>query len=222
MLVKTNHAVLLQQIQQALDNLPAVESRYSLNESSGDFFYDTWHLKSEFRNTIWEELYESLPENKGEARIIKLVPGETYLAHADIDDRWHLNLSGSNSFLIEVNSKTMHSVITDGQWYDMDASIIHSAINLGSIDRLQLVVRHLLVRGRVDDSISITITPSHFQTDYRFKFDNIISPWLNQKNKQGVLDKFNFIGETVSFNLSEMHVEELKHIATDNFQIDYS
>ena len=60
-----------------------------LNEPTNDFFYDPWKIKDNYKNTPFETVLSVLP-NHGEARIIKLTEGECYLAHADIDDRYHM------------------------------------------------------------------------------------------------------------------------------------
>jgi hypothetical protein len=80
----------------------------TINQPTGDFFYDDWELKSEYKDTAIEHIYSSLPKRKGEARIISLSGGEAYSSHADIDDRYHLNLSGDRSFLIDLDNRTMH------------------------------------------------------------------------------------------------------------------
>lgn len=188
-----------------------------LNNPTGNFFYDPWIIKDEYRGTVWEELLDSLSVDKGEARVIRMNPGTTYMAHADIDDRWHLNLQGEQSYLIDLNNEEMHLLEQDGYWYNMDAGRIHIATNFGPIDRLQVVVRQLLKWSNKDSLINITIEPSNPQHDYRYKFDNIISPWLNIVNKRGNLADFRVEGEVVKFKTTKKELLDLN--LTENFKM---
>jgi hypothetical protein len=221
MLTKLHYTVSLGLLQQALLELPKLDTKLALNQPTGNFFYDPWGLKSEFVGTIWEELYNTLPETKGEARLIKLDPGETYLSHADIDDRWHLNISGEQAFLTDLQYNILHSQTCNGSWYSMDAGIIHSAVNLGAVPRIQFVVRKLLTPTHFDDLVAVTITPAYEQFDYRYRFDNIISPWLNRKNTQGVIKDFSYRDNIVSFKLYRPILSEFEKVVTERFQIEY-
>ena len=89
MLSKTNHTVDISLFQEACDQLPSRDMKTTINCPTGNFFYDAWKLKEEFKGTVWETLYNSLPVAKGEARIIILDPAHCYQTHADIDDRYH-------------------------------------------------------------------------------------------------------------------------------------
>lgn len=207
-------------ISQALDSLPTGKV-VVLNQKTERFFYDPWEIKSEFKNTIWEEILDSLPFDKGEARIIVLKPGETYMAHSDIDDRWHLNFSGSYAFLIDLKNKVMHETVNDGVWYAMDTSKIHVASNFGSVDRVQLVVRNLLIESKKTDLVNVKIVPSKPQYDYRYKFDHTWSPWLNLNSKKGLLANFNFDKDVVSFKMCPSLIQDFKKISNNNFIITY-
>jgi hypothetical protein len=70
-----------------------------LNEPTGNFFYDPWLIKDKYVGTVWEKLLASLPQPHGEARVIIMEPGSSYMAHSDIDNRWHLNIQGDYSYL---------------------------------------------------------------------------------------------------------------------------
>ena len=145
MIKKTNHCISVDLINKLdLSSISGV-GRIPLNEPTGRFFYDPWKLSKKYENSIWEDLYKSLPEeDKGEARIINIDSGNCYTAHCDIDDRYHLNLSGKDSYLIDLEKSQMHLLSKDGCWYEMDAGVIHTAANFGNRPRYQLVVRKLL------------------------------------------------------------------------------
>ena len=220
MLIKTEYSVpqsLLSSF--SLDCFQTMKT--SINRPTGNFFYEGWTISDEFLGTHWEKILKTLPMEIGEARVIKLSPGETYMAHADIDDRWHLNLSGEHSYLMDLDAKQMHLLNQDGNWYEMDTSKIHVASNFGSTDRLQLVVRKLLSETTDNDLVSIIIEPSTKQHDYRYKFDNIISPYLNKANKKLSIRDFKFNNEVVSFKLSRSELPNFKKIINNFFKVTY-
>lgn len=221
MLTKQSWYVDLKIINECLDICPD-EERLILNQPTGDFFYDPWTIKKEYIGTVWEKILTTLPGPIGEARIIRLIPGETYMAHADIDDRWHLNLSGERSYLIDLDNNKMHLLQKDQFWYKMSADKIHVAANFGSVNRLQLVVRELLSRTHSEDLISVTIEPNSKQFDYRYKFDNIISPYLNRANKNNLIRDFTFTKETVNFKICKSALEEFQKLLDDSFKVTYA
>lgn len=208
-------------IERALTEHPIEDGRVALNEPTGDFFYDKWQIKSEFKGTAWEEVLYTLPYTIGEARVITLEPNQSYMAHADIDNRWHLNLTNCQSYLIDLEAEKMYKQNNDGYWRYMFADKIHTASNYGSTSRKQLVVRELLKHSHFTNLIGVKITPAYEQFDYRYHFDNIISPWLNRKNQQGALDNFVYKDTVVSFKIAEHVKEELEDITVSLFNIEY-
>ena len=198
-----------------------LDRKMVINEPTGNFFYDPWVIKEKYKGSVWDRLISVLPPNTGEARIIVLEPGETYMSHADIDDRWHLTIEGTQSYLIDLSNKKMFELTTDGIWYDMDAGRLHVASNFGQIPRIQLVVRKLLIHGRSANTTKVKIEPAYDQHDYRYTFDNIISPWLNRLNKYGALNSFNFQDLAVEFNIADSVLPMIKEISKENFKITY-
>jgi hypothetical protein len=208
-------------IEQALKEHPITES-IVLNEPTGDFFYDKWVIKEFYKGTIWQQVLDTMPMSVGQARIIKLEPGESYMAHADIDNRWHLNLTGEQSYLIDLDNKVMYECVRDDHWAYMDASHIHAATNYGSIPRLQLVVRELLFRSRQPvDLVSVVMEPAHPQHDFRYKFDKIFSPFLNRANQKYKLADFAYNTSNLSFKLERELLEDFKQLATEDFKITH-
>jgi hypothetical protein len=194
----------------AIDNLPSFDFRVSLNKPLGRFFYDPWEIKQEFKDTVWEQILATLPFPYGEARIITLESGTNYRTHADIDDRYHLNLHGEDCFLINLEEGKMFPLRSDGIWYDMNAGLLHTAANFGRISRMQLVVRKLLVNGNINDSANIVISVGgSSEDDSRFVFDRIISPWLNLSNKQGNIKDFRYENQQIKFITEKIKVNEL-------------
>jgi hypothetical protein len=169
---------------------------------------------------VWEKIYNSRPLTIGEARIIKLESGKNYISHADIDDRYHLNLTGVNSYLIDLDKGNLHQTVKDGIWYEMNAGIRHSAINFGNRHRYQLVIRKLLNSNVLKNSKNVKMKSSIADLDEaRFCFDDQISPWLNWANKVGIINDFSYVNNEVSFNIEESYVAELKDKTSEYFYI---
>ena len=212
MLQRTDYKTKIPKIDASFEDV-----KTTLNQPTGNFFYDPWEIKPEFKGTVWEKLIKSLPTQHGEARVIVMQPGTTYMAHADIDNRWHLSLQSEQGYLIDLENSNMHLLEQDGYWYYMDAGRIHSASNYGSIARIQLVVRELLTASTNSNLVQVTIKPATTQYDYRYKFDNIVSPWLNKANLNNSIKDFEFENEIVRFKTSIVEMTDLK--LTKDFKI---
>lgn len=220
MLTRTNYKVDTITFQTACNLLPKCGMKTTINQPTGDFFYDPWVLKDEYKNTVWETLYNSLPVSKGEARIIILDPNQCYQIHADIDDRFHLNILGENSYLIDLVRDIMHPLTADGIWYNMDAGFLHTASNFGRCARVQLVIRQLLKKNKLNDLVNVTLSSTIADTnDARFLFDNTLSPWFNEANKLGYINSFSYSPIGIKFNIEKNKLDSLKHILPNEFKI---
>jgi hypothetical protein len=219
MLVLTNYSISPELLQLAQKEIPNIDSRLVLNQPTGRFFNDPWEIKPEFKGTVWEQILDSLNEDKGEARLIKLVQGMCYPSHADIDDRWHLTIQGNHSYLIDLETNTMHQTDKLGAWYVMDAGIRHSAANFGSCDRIQLVVRKLLPPPNIINPKCVSIKLKTVVEDRRFIFDDIISPWLNRAYKLGIVENFKGEDLEATFTIEDSAIEELINISSKYFSI---
>lgn len=179
----------------AVANIPMIDTKISINQPTGNFFYNKWEIKSEFTNTVWEEILNSLNVDEiGEARIIKIDIESCYTKHADIDNRWHFPLVSNDGYLIDIKNKTMYE-LDAGCWYYMDAGRPHSAVNFGCDARVHLVVRSLLNKGNITNPKKVRITtPDVYNA--RYLFDCHYSPLLNTLDKNYMIDKFNVIDST--------------------------
>ena len=220
MLSKTNYTVDLKLLQEACIQSPNEAMKTTINRPTGSFFYDPWVLKDEYKGTIWETLYDSLPANKGEARIIVLKSNQCYQIHADIDDRYHLNIRGESCYLMDLTHEKMFHLEQDGIWYNMDAGVLHTATNFGRRPRIQLVVRQLLTQNKLLDPVEVALSTTVANTDdARFIFDNTLSPWLNEANKLGFINSFDYLQVGVKFNIEKSKLESLKHILPSEFKL---
>jgi hypothetical protein len=191
-----------------------------LNNPTGDFFYDPWTIKDEYKDTVFDKLLSVLP-NIGQARLIKLISGDTYHAHADIDDRYHMSITGNYCYLIDLDNNTMYSVPVDGCWYLMDAGRLHVASNFGELYRYQLVVRQLLSHSSSNDLVQVTVESKIIHDKLRYYFDTTLSGWLNRANKRGLLDNFKATTTPMSCTmlLDRSLVEELKNTVHHDFEV---
>lgn len=223
MIFNTPYTVDLDLIKEALTFIPT-DDRTTINRPVSNYFYDEWELKEEYTGTIWEKIYNSLPTRKGEARVITLDRGVNYYSHADIDDRWHLNIQGEKSYLIDLDNDVMHQIDPDGKWYTMDAGRIHVGANFGSIPRTQLVIRQLLTHNDLYDrvNVKVTIPIDRVDSDARYRFDWKLSPWLNIANKMALIDNFNFNGvNCVQFDVERKLLNKVYNLLPDtDFNIE--
>ena len=193
----------------------SMEGKTVINRPTGNFFYDPWEILPEYKGTIFEELLAPL-EGIGEARIVKQESGTCYYAHSDVDDRYHLNISGDCASLIDLDKNTMHPLESDGKYYLMNAGKNHSAANFGQYPRYQLVVRNLLVRaGWVYDDIEIQAGGEN----PRFMFDKYISPILNDMNKRNVMNNFQVLPTGVRLTTNAYWAKFLKDSLPLEFQL---
>ncbi len=219
MLRPTNYTVPDDILQEAIGQAGTDEFKFVLNRPTGDFFYDPWEIKPELKGSVWERLLDTLPEIKGEARIITLKPGTSYYCHADADDRWHLNLKSQYAFLCDIDNNEMYPLTPDGVWYTMNAGPKHSAVNFGNIDRVQLVVRQLFTRNTLQNPLQIKIVLKESVIDFRYQFDNAVSTWLNVAQKNGLITDFTFVNDVVGFKIEQFALKDLKEILPKIFEI---
>lgn len=219
MLTKSPYTVDVNTLETAVSQLPEIDYKITLNQPTGDFFYDSWSIKEEFQGTVWEEILNTLTAPFGEARLIALKYGNNYQSHADIDDRYHLTIQGNQSYLIDLDNRVMHQTVVDGCWYEMDAGRLHSAANFGETVRVQLVVRKLLVRNNLNNFKNIKIICINEELA-RYNFDNSISPWLNRNNKKGLITDFVYNTTVVEFKAVAHILDSLKEILPKQFKLE--
>lgn len=217
MLTETSYRAPLDKIYEVMDVFDEAK-KYDLTEPTGSFFYDPWKLKDEYLDTPWEDIWCSLPIDTGQARVIVLEGGTGYYQHADIDDRYHLNLRGDSSYLIDLENDKMHKLKADSIWYDMDAGRLHSAASFGKDNRVQLVVRKLLERNYLERPVKVWICGDGEKA--RYDFDNKLSPWLNRANKRQIINNFERDSNGVYFDIEDEFYEELLRYIPTNFSIE--
>jgi len=172
------------------------EGKNVLNKPTGDFFYDPWKLLPEYENTMVDELLKQLPDH-GEVRVIVLKPGESYSAHADIDDRYHVTLDAEQSFLHDIENEMMYPTKPDNTVYLMNTGVLHTASNYGYKNRYQLVIRKRLPHNSmIKDPRQVVLTVKDPVYNMRYLFDSSFSKLLNKMAKQGNINSFAKINDT--------------------------
>jgi hypothetical protein len=197
-----------------------LKMKNTLNEPTGNFFYDSWQIKDEYKNTVWDKLLKMLPDRIGEARLIILESETCYTKHCDIDDRYHLNLHGDCAYLLDLEKNHMHQTVRDYQWYQMDTGVLHSAASFGEHKRIQLVVRKLLEPATLCNPVLINIRVAG--ENPRYQFDNTLSSWLNRANKKKIINNFKILENEsgVSFNIETNYVKKLKTVLPQEFILE--
>lgn len=187
------------------------KNRHQLNRPAGHWLYDPYVISNEWKGSEFEKLLESIPIPIGEARLMKLGFGKCYSAHADVDDRLHVNLiSNDQSYLIDLTESKMYKLIPDGKLYKMNGGKIHTAVNFGSTDRIQLVIRIPLIKYTKDNFITRVIEFQDPAFNLRYMLDNTISSYINYAIKNGDIGFFNPITETkIEFHLDSCTFQTL-------------
>jgi hypothetical protein len=218
-MIQPTNLIVSQDLIKTMSEIDATGLRVVINEPTGDFFYDPWRIKKEFIGTPFEDALKLLPENIGEARIITLESGRCYFSHSDIDDRYHLNLTGDCAALINLENGNSYFLKPDGVWYNMDAGLRHSAANFGQFDRKQLVVRKLLNKNILINPVDGYINPRG--KNARYVFDNAISPWLNRANKNAIISNFETNLSKIYFKIEEKFISDLIKIIPKEFEYNF-
>ncbi len=192
------------------------KNRCQINYPLGNWLYDPYEIKEIWKGTALEELLNLVSTEYpiGEARLIRLTPGDCYLSHTDVDDRIHINLTGNDqSYLINLDNQTMYKTVPDDIVYYMDASHKHVAANFGSKDRIQLVIRIRLKRIDKPQFSTRIIKFKSFHETFRYDFDNNISNLISKKIKQGKIGFFDFNTEELFIKSDEDSFKDiLNHI----------
>lgn len=197
----------------------AEDGKLAVNRPTGNFFYEPWEILPEYKNTAIETALDALPFPIGEARLVKLEPGKCYFSHADIDDRYHLSLTGTYSTLHDFEDNLSYPLTQDGIWYEMDAGKIHTAINAGEYSRVQLLVRKLLPLTQLKNPVSMYVRATG--TNARYRFDNTLSPWLNRAVKRGIVSDFETNSASVYFDLEKDYIKECISHIPEQFNYGY-
>lgn len=179
MLEKLPQKYHIQTIKEQVSHL-AFDKQIAINETNGGLFNGPYTVKTEFKNTPLGDFLDSLGEI-GEARLLKLSPGDSYMAHSDPDDRLHLNITGGDySYILNLEKNKMYTIPADGHLWRMDTGPVHVACNFGSRERIHLNIRILLPDIK-EKYVRVKIEGGDF--DWRHQISISVSRWLNRAIK---------------------------------------
>lgn len=193
MIKRTLHTVDLQPIIEQVNSLSSFERSLQLNETNGNLLSGDYTIKKEFLNTPLGDALELLGDDIGEARLLRLGHEDVYTAHTDPDDRYHLVIKTTPySYLLDLESDKMFKLPTDGYFYLMDTSIMHSAINLGGGERIHLNVR---VRMPKFKSPGFLMKFNGGSYDWKQRLYNSMMGYINREVKKGNITGFEKVTE---------------------------
>ncbi|HBY66921.1 MAG TPA: hypothetical protein DEG69_03610 [Flavobacteriaceae bacterium] len=198
------------EIYDLVKNLPT--GKNVLTKPRGDFFYDPHILDEQYKGTEIEKVLDLIPMH-GEARVIVMEPGQSYSAHADVDDRWHLTLDADESYLVDRKNQKMYKLVADGTLYLMDSGRLHTASNYGYKPRYQLVIRKRL-KGRIlDNPVYFNLTLIDPPYNARYLFDKSFSILLNRLEKEEKITNFKKISDKeIEFVIESEQITRIKEL----------
>ena len=198
------------EIYDLVKNLPT--GKNVLTKPRGDFFYDPHILDEQYKGTEIEKVLDLIPMH-GEARVIVMEPGQSYSAHADVDDRWHLTLDADESYLVDLKNQKMYKLVADGTLYLMDSGRLHTASNYGYKPRYQLVIRKRL-KGRIlDNPVYFNLTLIDPPYNARYLFDKSFSILLNRLEKEEKITNFRKISDKeIEFVIESEQITRIKEL----------
>lgn len=173
-------------------NSLSFEKRLSLNRTVSDTFAGEYQTLPEFEGTPLGEVLAALGKI-GEARLLKLRPEETYMAHSDPDDRIHLSIiTNPFAYIIDLSDNKMYHLPADGNVWLMDTGKIHVAANFGSRDRIHLNIRVPLPKV-AEGSYLYKILGGDY--DFKHIIQIGISSYLNRAIKDGSITGFRWVSD---------------------------
>lgn len=141
MLTTTNKKFPIEPLIEQVKNLGDFGKSLLLNDCQGKLLSGPYVTKPEFQNTPLGDVLAEI-ENPGEARLLRLTPSETYSAHADPDDRFHVAIiTNPYAYLLDFTNEKFYHLPADGSLWYMDAGVVHIAANFGPRDRIHLNIR---------------------------------------------------------------------------------
>lgn len=192
MIQYTGKNFLIQPLIDQVNELGEFGRSLAINYTEGELLNGPYKTKPEFENTPLGDILESLG-NPGEARLLKLAPSETYSAHADPDDRWHVAIiTNEYCYLIDFDDHKMYHLPANGELWYMDTSKMHVAANFGPRERIHLNIRKALPAFNAP-GIKLSINGGEY--DWKQKSYVEIMTFFNREIKAGKITGFQKINE---------------------------
>ena len=185
--------------------------KLDINQSTGEFFYNAWQLKPEYEHTEVARVLNQLGP-VGQAKIVSIPPGQCYLAHSDVEDRYHVTLQSDQCLVMDLSNHEQYPCVVDNRVYHMDTARLHTVVNAGYLPRIQLVVRQLLTRPKLINPVRVHIEATEAPYNLRQLWDQSILVWCNLANKKGVMNNFDPRDQEAElhFDLESTHLDSLR------------
>lgn len=168
------------------------EKSLAINYTDGSLLNGPYKTKLEYVDTPLGNLLELLG-NPGEARLLKLESGESYIAHSDPDDRIHVAITtNEHAYLIDFDDEKMYHLPVDGECWLMDTSKTHIAGNFGARPRIHLNIRVALPKF-TSPGYSLKVEGG----DYSWKHDSymVLMAFFNTAIKDKIITGFEKVNE---------------------------
>jgi hypothetical protein len=191
-----------------------------LNDCKGKLLSGPYETKSEFQNTPLGDVLASI-DNPGEARLLRLTPSETYSAHADPDDRFHVAIiTNPFAYLLDFTNEKFYHLPADGSLWYMDAGVVHIAANFGPRDRIHLNIR-IPLPSFTSPGYSLKLSGG----DYDWKQESYIEimTFFNRAIKLGDITGFEKVNDReVLLNCSDLEILNpfVKKLESKGFTIE--
>jgi len=191
-----------------------------LNDCKGKLLSGPYETKPEFQNTPLGDVLASI-DNPGEARLLRLTPSETYSAHADPDDRFHVAIiTNPFAYLLDFTNEKFYHLPADGSLWYMDAGVVHIAANFGPRDRIHLNIR-IPLPGFTSPGYSLKLSGG----DYDWKQESYIEimTFFNRAIKSGNITGFEKVNDReVLLNCSDLEILNpfVKKLESKGFTIE--
>ena len=187
--------------------------KLDLNQPTGNFYYDPWQLKPEYEHTAVAQLLHQLAP-VGQVKIVSIPPGQCYLAHSDVEDRYHVTLQSEHSYVLDITHQQVYECRVDDRVYHTNTAQLHTVMNAGYVPRIQLVIRELLTRHQLVNPVRIHIQATQAPHNLRQQWDNHILVWCNLAHKQGIITDFDPMNSEaqVQFHMESDHLDSLRAV----------
>jgi hypothetical protein len=192
--------------------------RIVLNKSDGGLFTGAYTTLPEYENTPLGQFLNDLSwvaGDIGEARLLFLESGDSYTAHTDPDDRYHLVIkTNPYSYIMDIDEQRMIHLPADGTVWHMDTSKKHLAGNYGGTTRIHLNVRSKLP-NYTGNGIHLKIEGGAVDWKQALYMDTM--SYINQSVKLGLITGIEKVNDReLLLNTDHEVLENIKNIVLKN------
>ena len=207
MLSKLHKIDYINEVVQQVQSMAFDSKRMALNTTNGNLMSGDYQILPQFVDTPLGRFLNELGDI-GEARLLCLESGDTYTAHTDPDDRIHLAITTNpDCYIVDLDTHQIHHVPVDGQVWNMDTSVRHTACNWGGKPRIHLNIRCKLPKFSAP-GWNIKISGGSY--DWKQELYDGLMSYLNQQIKLKNITGFDKINEReLNLNCDEQTLKQI-------------